>query len=84
MFSVKGFAAGLNAILLFVSAAAATVDSNIAATDVVPKPAGSSGAPPTSVTVKPMKGKWTNVTGNALIAGAGRHFPLWIKVPQSL
>jgi predicted flavoprotein YhiN len=84
MFSVKGFAAGNNAMPSFGSAGAAITANSIAATVAAPKPAESSVELQTSAIEKRWKDDSINATGNEPIAGVGLNFPLWIKVPWSL
>jgi len=83
MFSVKGFAAGRNAMPSSGFAAAAIMASSIAAIVAAPKHAVSSVELQISATEKLWKEGWINATGRGLIAGVGPHFPLWIKVPWS-
>ena len=84
MFSAKGFAVGTNVTRFSGSAAAAITANNIAVSVAAPKPAESSAELQTSAIEKPWKEDLINVTGSEPIAGVGPHFPLWIKVPQSL
>ena len=84
MFSVKGFAAGKNVTLSSGSAAAAIMASSIAASVAAPKPAVSSAELRTFATGKLLKESWINATDSELIASGVQHFPLWIKVPQSI
>jgi len=84
MFCGKGFAVGTNATASFGSAVTAIMASSIAVSIAALNPAVSSVEQQTSVTGKPRKGNWTNVTGNESIAGAELNFPLWIKVPRSI
>jgi hypothetical protein len=84
MFSAKGFAVGSNVMRFSGSAAAAITANNIAASIAAPKPAESSVELQTSAIEKLWKEDLINVTGSEPIACVGPHFPLWIKVPQSL
>lgn len=84
MLSAKGFAAGEDVTPYFGSAVAAITASNIVASIVAPKRAGSRDELQTSATEKLRKEDLINVTDSELIAGGMQHFPLWIKVPLSI
>ena len=84
MFCAKGFADGNNVTPFSGSVAAAIMANNIAASTAAPKPVESSVELQTSAIEKPWKEDLINATGSEPIAGVGPHFPLWIKVPQSL
>ena len=58
--------------------------SNIVVSIAGPKHAASSVDLQTSAIVKLWKEDWTNATDSEPIASVDLHFPLWIKVPQSV
>jgi hypothetical protein len=84
VFCVKGFAVGSNATLFSGSAAAAITASSIAASAAAPKRVGSSDARQTIVIEKPLKEGLINGIASGRIDSVWPHFPLWIKVPQTL
>jgi hypothetical protein len=84
MFSVKGFAIGKNVTPSSGSAATAIMASNIAVSIAAAKPAVSSVGLQISDTERLWKESWINATDSELIASGVQHFPLWIKVPQSI
>jgi hypothetical protein len=84
MFSVKGFAVGKNAAPSSGFAGAAIMASNIAVSIAAPKPVMSSVELQTSATERLWKEGWINATDSELIVSVVPHFPLWIKVPQSI
>jgi hypothetical protein len=84
MFSVKGFAIGKNVTPSSGSVATAIMASNIAVSIAAAKPAVSSVGLQISDTERLWKESWINATDSELIASGVQHFPLWIKVPQSI
>jgi hypothetical protein len=84
MFSANGFAVGMNAMPFSGSAAAATMASNIAATAAAPKRVGSNVVLQTIVIEKPRKESSIKGIVSERIGSGSLHFPLWIKVPQTI
>ena len=84
MFYAKGFAVGMNAMPFSGSVVTATMASNIAATIAAPKRVGSSVELPTIVIEQLSRESLIKGIVNERTGYGSCHFPLWIKVPQSL